>query len=119
MQVGAGRKIAYVVDAAFTAANIAAMIDLAKGADILFIEAPFLEAEAEQAAARQHLTARQAGTVARLAGVKRMTTFHYSPRYKGRAECLAREAEAAFCSCQPSGQSVEPPSHRAPHQRGL
>ena len=114
MQIGAGRKIAYVVDAAFTEANAAAIVDLAKCADLLFIEAPFLEAEAERAAARQHLTAHQAGTLARLAGVKRITPFHYSPRYKGREEALVREAEAAFrlaghAETPAAWQATEPP----------
>lgn len=106
IQVGAGRKIAYVVDAAFTPANTAAIVALARGADILFIEAPFLHCDAERSAARHHLTARQAGTLARLAGVKRIAPFHYSPRYTGRGACLAGEAEAAFRACQPSTESM-------------
>jgi len=96
MRVTRGRKIAYIVDAAFTDANVAKMIALAEHADVLFIEARFLEAEAGDAAARHHLTATQAGTIARLAGVKRLATLHYSPRYQGRAAQLADEAEAAF-----------------------
>lgn len=96
MQVTSGRKLAYVVDAAFTDANIAKIAALVQGADILFIEAAFLEADAEDAAARRHLTARQAGALARLADVKRLVTLHYSPRYQGQGERLAREAQAAF-----------------------
>ena len=34
--------------------------------------------------------------LARLANVKRLVTFHHSPRYQGHADCLVREAEAAF-----------------------
>jgi len=96
MNVTKGRKIAYVVDAAFTARNIEAIVALARGADVLFIEAPFLDEEAERAAARQHLTARQAGTLARWAEVKQLRTFHYSPRYRGREARLEEEARAAF-----------------------
>ena len=96
MKITAGRKIAYVVDCSFTHANIEKVVQLAKGADILFIEATFLEADAILARTRHHLTARQAGTLARLAGVKRLVTLHYSPRYKGQGHCLAEEAQSAF-----------------------
>lgn len=98
MKITAGRKIAYVVDCAFTDANVERVVRLADGADILFIEATFLEANATIAALRRHLTARQAGVVARLAGAKRLVTLHYSPRYRGRGSSIAQEAQAAFRS---------------------
>ena len=96
MKITSGRKIAYVVDCAFTDANIEKVVRLAMGADILFIEATFLDADAAVAAARRHLTARQAGTLGRLAGVQRLVTLHYSPRYKGRGHDLVQEAQEAF-----------------------
>ena len=96
MKITSGRKIAYVVDCAFTDANIEKVVRLAMGADILFIEATFLDADAAVAAARRHLTARQAGTLGRLAGVQRLVTLHYSPRYKGRGHDLVQEAQQAF-----------------------
>jgi ribonuclease Z len=88
-----------VVDAAFTPENQAKIVALAEEADILFIEAAFLDEDATTAAERGHLTARQAGTLARLARAKRLVTLHHSPRYQGRGECLAREAELAFQDC--------------------
>jgi ribonuclease Z len=96
MGVTAGRKIAYVVDVAFTDDNVTRIADLARGADILFIEGGFLEADAADAARRRHLTARQAGEIGRRAGVKRLRTLHYSPRYRSKEEALAQEAETAF-----------------------
>jgi ribonuclease Z len=98
MKITAGRKIAYVVDCSFTDANIEKIVWLAKDADILFIEATFLEADAALAKARHHLTARQAGTIARLAPVMRMVTLHHSPRYKEKGRLLAEEARDAFVS---------------------
>lgn len=98
MRITSGRKIAYVVDARFTPANSAKIVALAKEADILFIEAAFLHADATVAADRGHLTAHQAGTMARQGGAKRLVTLHYSPRYQGRDEDLARGAELAFRS---------------------
>jgi ribonuclease Z len=96
MRVTSGRKIAYVVDCAFTEANISRVVALAKDADILFIEAAFLQEDLVRARERQHLTAQQAGTLARQANVKRIVTLHYSPRYQGHGERVAREAEIAF-----------------------
>ncbi|MFA6139225.1 MAG: MBL fold metallo-hydrolase, partial [Hyphomicrobium sp.] len=60
MRITAGRKIAYVVDCAFTEANVARVVALAKDADVLFIEAAFLQEDCARAAERQHLTAHQA-----------------------------------------------------------
>ena len=96
MKITAGRKIAYVVDCSFTDANVEKIARLAKDADIIFIESTFLEADAELAKARHHLTARRAGTIARLAGAKRLVTLHYSPRYKGKGHQIAEEAQHAF-----------------------
>lgn len=91
-----GQKLAYVADAVYSEENARRIIDLAESADILFIEAPFLDEEAEQAAAKYHLTARQAGELARKAGVKRFVLFHFSPKYRGQEFLLEEEALEAF-----------------------
>lgn len=94
--IAPGSKIVYVVDAAPTDSNLAAIRSLAADATILFIETPFLHEDLERARTRRHLTARLAGGVARAAAVQRLVTLHYSPRYEDRAEELVREAETAF-----------------------
>jgi ribonuclease Z len=91
-----GQKIAYAADAAYTAENVEKIIRLAWGADHLFIESAFLEKDRSQAAAKQHLTARQAGEIAGLARVKRFTLFHFSPRYEDPDPIFYGEAGAAF-----------------------
>jgi ribonuclease Z len=96
MKAGPGRKIAYVVDCAFTPENEEKIIGLARHADVAYIEASFLEADANVAEARRHLTARQAGSLARRANAKRLVTLHYSPRYRGKGHLLAAEAQHAF-----------------------
>jgi ribonuclease Z len=45
-----------------------------------------------------HLTAHQAGTVARIVGAKSLVPFHFSPRYEGRETELAGEAPRAWRS---------------------
>jgi ribonuclease Z len=91
-----GQKIGYVVDALYNDANAQRIAALIQGADQLYIEAPFLHRDADRAAARHHLTARQAGTLARRAGVKQCIPFHFSTRYSGEEDSLAAEALAAF-----------------------
>ncbi|MGG5810300.1 hypothetical protein [Falsiroseomonas sp. CW058] len=94
--VSPGQRIAYLTDFADTPANRAAAIDLARGADTLFIEAPFLAADAAIAADRMHLTTAAAGVIARAAGVRRVEPFHLSPRYHGQEAAWISEIEAAF-----------------------
>lgn len=91
-----GTKLAYVVDTLFSRQNAAQIVALARDADVFFCESLFLDEDRDQALRRYHLTARQAGTLARLAGVKRLEVFHFSPRYDGQGERLYGEAAAAF-----------------------
>jgi ribonuclease Z len=91
-----GQKIAYVTDAADTAANRRAIIGLVQNADILFIEAPFAKADAMLAADRAHLTTTAAGQIARNAAVRRVEPFHFSPRYSGKEQHMLNEVSAAF-----------------------
>lgn len=90
-----GQVVAYVTDVADTPANRAAIVDLVRGADLLFIESRFAAEHAAEARARAHLTTRAAGEIARAAGVRRLETFHYSPRYDDE-EAMVGEAQSAF-----------------------
>jgi ribonuclease Z len=91
-----GQKIAYVTDVADTASNRKAIIDLAKGADILFIEAAFADADTSLARDRAHLTTTAAGEIARAAGVRRVEPFHFSARYEGDEQRMLDEVIAVF-----------------------
>ena len=91
-----GQKIVYVTDVGDTPFNRAAIVEFARGANSLFIEAAFLHSEHDLAAAKHHLTARQAGEIAALAQVKQFTIFHFSPRYEGHPEALLAEARQAY-----------------------
>jgi ribonuclease Z len=96
-----GETIAYVTDVAFHDENARRIVDLARGAARLFIECPFLHADADQAAARAHLTARQAGALARDCGAGLVIPFHFSPRYEGREDELREEVDAALSGVTP------------------
>jgi ribonuclease Z len=91
-----GAILAYVTDARGSRENFTKIIALARGADRFFCEGMFLEADRERADASAHLTARQAGRLAREAGVKRLTIFHASRRYGGNHDALLDEARTEF-----------------------
>lgn len=99
-----GQKIAYVTDVADTPENRAAIADLARGADLFFLESRFAAADCAQARDRAHLTTRAAGEIARAAGVRRLEPFHFSPRYEDEEAMLA-EVRKAF---RPEGRMGEP-----------
>ena len=105
LRIVPGQKIAYVTDAGFTPENAQAIVDLARGADTLFIETAFTHEEERRAAEKYHLTARQAGWLAREAGVRRLVPFHFSPKHSEEADRLVREALEAF---------APPPGHKCP-----
>ncbi len=96
LRIVPGQKIGYVVDVLYNEDNARRIIELVRGADQLFIEAPFLEGDAAHAAARYHLTAHQAGMLSRRATAKQCIPFHFSARYSGEEHSLAAEALAAF-----------------------
>lgn len=91
-----GQKIAYVADCRFTEENASRIVHLTAGADLFFCEAGFLERDRQRAEERGHLTARQAGELARRAKAKKLQVFHFSPKYEKEAHLLYREAEEAF-----------------------
>ncbi len=74
----------------------AAMIEAAKGADVLIHEATFSDEEQERALETRHSTAREAGKVAAEAQVKRLVLTHFSSRHDVDPEPLVAQAKEAF-----------------------
>jgi ribonuclease Z len=72
-----GQRFAFVMDTRLCDGVYA----LADGADLLVIEATFLEADAALARDHGHLTARQAARAATECGVRRLVLTHFSQRY--------------------------------------
>jgi ribonuclease Z len=96
LDVVPGRRVGYVTDLRFTQSNVHALEALLRGVDLLFIESVFLEEDADQAARKNHLTARQAGEIARTVGARMVVPFHFSPRYQGREADLLAEMRNAW-----------------------
>ena len=97
-----GQKLVYVADIIYHSANAAKVVALARDADVMFIESAFLEKDRNVRGAQYHLTAKQAGTLAALAGVKNFTLFHFSPRYRGLEQLLTDEAWEAQLNIEQS-----------------
>jgi len=91
-----GRRIGYVTDLRFTPANLLQLDALLGGVDLLYIECVFAESDRVLARQRNHLTARQAGSIARRLGARKLVPFHFSPRYSDSEDDLREQAFAAW-----------------------
>ncbi|WP_165899996.1 MBL fold metallo-hydrolase [Borborobacter arsenicus] len=96
LTTGPGQRIAYATDLIYSPQNVANVARLARGAKQLFIEAGYLDEDQALAASKRHLTAAQAGDIARAAGVARAVPMHFSSRYLGREAELRREFAEHF-----------------------
>ncbi|MFJ5288411.1 MULTISPECIES: ribonuclease Z [unclassified Streptomyces] len=89
-EVRRGQRFAFVMDTRLCDG----VHRLADGCDLLAIESTFLDEDARLAADHGHLTAGQAGRIARDAGVRHLVLTHFSQRYPDPAE-FGRQARAA------------------------
>ena len=84
-----GQRMAFVMDTRLCDGAFA----LAEGVDLLVCESTYLSSEEREAREHGHLTARQAATIAREAGAKRLVLTHFSQRY-GSLKPFLEEARA-------------------------
>ena len=87
----AGQRMAFVMDTGMCDAAV----ELAAAADLVVCEATFASADRELARRYRHLTAADAGRVARDAGARRLVITHFSQRYPD-VRVLLDEALAVF-----------------------
>src|SRR4030042_1778276 len=81
-RISPGQKVTYLTDLLGSPENLEKAGELARDADYLFVEAAFLDRDRETAKTKCHLTAKEAGTLARKGGGKQKELFHFSPRYR-------------------------------------
>lgn len=86
----AGTKLVHVGDTG----RIDNLVEVCRGADTLVIEATYLQEEVEMAREFAHLTATDAATLAKEAGVGQLILTHLSRRYRERD--VHKEAETIF-----------------------
>ncbi len=91
-----GQRIAYLTDIRCSPENIQRLYAFAMGVDTLFIEAHYRHALREQAFRRGHLTARQAGVLARLLKARRVVPLHVSPRHHHELPVIERELREGY-----------------------
>jgi ribonuclease Z len=84
-----GQSVAFVMDTR----PCDAAVELAAGVDLLVCESTFLAEDEHLADAYAHMTAAQAGRLAREAGARRLVLTHFSQRYPDEARFAAEAAE--------------------------
>jgi ribonuclease Z len=92
----AGTSIVYIVDTIYDEDTSQTMKELAKGADYLFCETSYLFSELSLAVLNCHMTALQAGYLARDSEVKKLIPIHFSRRYEGEYQKIYEEAKSVF-----------------------
>jgi len=86
-----GDSLAVVIDTRYCQNAI----DIARGAKALICESTYTEEHVELAHKHYHLTAKQAATIAKQAGAKKLILTHFSARYQHLRDMEA-EAKAVF-----------------------
>ena len=88
-----GRKFVFITDTTM----VPELVDFVSDADLMICEGMFTQDLIESAKEKKHLTAGQAGWLAKVASVKRLGLIHYSPRYTHRElQKLLQEAKGEF-----------------------
>lgn len=87
-----GKKVSIVLDTKL----IQDCYKIAKDSDLLITEAVYLKDEAELADLHEHLTAEQAGDIAKKSNSKALYLSHLSQRYDGNEKLILNEAKKKF-----------------------
>ena len=84
-----GIDVSYVTDSRPTETILSAVAD----SDLFICEGMFADDKEERARKSRHMTAREAATIAKEAGVHGLWLTHYSPSMPDPSECLSQARE--------------------------
>ncbi len=87
-----GKKVSYVVDTRY----FDGLIEFVKDSDVLICEATYEEKLKEMAKEYMHMTSKEAATLAKKAGVKKLVLTHLSQRYEKNPRIILNEAREIF-----------------------
>ncbi len=102
-----GDSIAVVIDTRYCQNAI----DIAKDAKIMLCESTYLEEHRDLAYDHYHLTAKQAGTIAKQANVQQLILTHFSARYQN-IEDFENEARTVFSNVHAADDFKTFPFHK-------
>jgi ribonuclease Z len=99
LTVTAGDSVAYLTDFLLDEAAMDRLAVALHGVGTMVCESQYRQADADLARQNYHMTATQAATLARRAGVGRLVLFHLSDRYEpGQWRDMLAEARAVFAA---------------------
>ena len=87
-----GKKITVILDTLFTSEAV----KTAENSDLLIAEATYTSREENLAKEYKHLTAKQAGEIAKKAKAKKLILTHISQRYEASSNLILNEAKKIF-----------------------
>ncbi len=91
VKITPGVKIAFITDLIFSKKNVKKLKNITNDISILYIEATFLNKDSDRARKRYHLTARQAGYIAKILNAKKVYPMHISPINIGKYHTVKKE----------------------------
>jgi ribonuclease Z len=91
-----GTRIAFVTDTRWNDISRPGLLRLASGAQRLYCDAFYAEAQARQAEKYGHMTAPQTADFALQADAAELVLMHFSGRYAGNYQSIIDEARAVF-----------------------
>ena len=103
------KRIAFITDIEHTKGDLVqSVVDMSKNADILIHDSHFTPADLPEHKTWGHSSWEECTAVAKMAGVKQLYLFHFSPNYSDKqVDAMTKEAQADFPHTAAAYQGLE------------